>query len=477
MPLHLYNSLSREMELFEPLDPHKVTVYSCGPTVYNHVHIGNWSLSLVSDMFVRWLRESKYPVVYVQNITDVEDKIIRDSRAAGQDRASFTKFWADKYLRGMEALECTPQVDHFPRATDYVHGMVAMIQSLLDKKHAYLADDGSIYFRISSFPTYGELANLEKSELRAGASGRVSDDEYDKENVGDFALWKGYVEEDGDVYWKPTFTIDGAGRVVKGRPGWHIECSVMATALLGARLDVHLGGEDLLFPHHQNEIAQSEAALDARPFVRYWMHHKHLLVNGAKMSKSKGSFFTLQDLFDRYGKKIAPAFRLLILSGHYRKSLDFTFAGLEAAQKTLLNLRSARERFAKAAAGATPSAFADDATAAFTAAMDDDLNTAEALAVVHKLVSEANRRAQGETLEAGDAAAALGLLDKLDRVFGLALAASGRELTAPQRALVVARAQARADKDWAEADRLRDVLAAEGVLVKDSKDGQDISFA
>ncbi len=477
MPLHLYNSLSRHVEPFEPLDPHKVTVYSCGPTVYNHVHIGNWSLSIVSDMVVRWLRESGFPVVYVQNITDVEDKIIRDSQAAGQDRATFTKQWADKYLKGMEALHCTHQVDHFPRATDYVHGMVAMIQTLLDKEHAYLADDGSIYFRIASFPSYGELANLDKNELRSGASGRITADEYDKENVGDFALWKGYVEADGDVYWKPTFTIGGQGVEVKGRPGWHIECSVMATALLGSSLDVHLGGEDLLFPHHQNEIAQSEAALGKKPFVRYWMHHKHLLVNGAKMSKSKGNFFTLQDLFERYGKKIAASFRLLIVSGHYRKSLDFTFPTLEAAQKTLANLRDARERFVKIAGGAESSAFADESTAAFTSAMDDDLNSSEALATVHKLVSEANRRAQDDALEAADAAAVVALLDKADRVFGLMLAEGKRELSAEEQALVDARAQARTDKDWAAADRLRDELAALGIVVKDGADGQSISFS
>ena len=476
MPLQLYNSLSREVEPFEPLDPHKVTVYACGPTVYNHVHIGNWSLFTVSDMLVRWLREAGYPVVYVQNITDVEDKIIRDAQAAGQDRATFTRHWAEVYLKGMESLDCTAQVDHFPRATDYVHGMVAMIQTLLDKKHAYLADDGSIYFRISSFPTYGELANLDKSELRAGASGRISADEYEKESVGDFALWKGYVEDDGEVYWKPTFTIDGDAREVKGRPGWHIECSVMATALLGARLDIHLGGEDLLFPHHQNEIAQSEAALEARPFVRYWLHHKHLLVNGAKMSKSKGNFFTLQDLFDRYGRKIAPAFRLLILSGHYRKSLDFTFVGLEAAQRTLEGLRDARRRFTKLAGSEEPSGFGDEATAAFAAGMEDDLNTAEALAAVHGLVGDANRRAQEDALTPADAAATVALLDKLDRVFGLRLAESGRELTPDEQAMIDARAQARTSKDWAEADRLRDALAELGILVKDGKDGQDVTF-
>jgi cysteinyl-tRNA synthetase len=477
MPLSLYNSLTRRVEPFEPLDERRVTVYACGPTVYNHVHIGNWSLAVVSDVLVRWLRESGYTVVYVQNITDVEDKIIRDSHKAGMDRAAFTKRWTDVYMEGMDALECTAQVDHFPRATAHVQGMVAMIQKLLDGGHAYLAEDGSIYFRIASFDTYGELANLQRQDLVAGASGRVRSDEYEKEDVGDFALWKGWVPEDGDVSWEPTFTIDGTPRIVKGRPGWHIECSVMSTEILGPRIDIHLGGEDLLFPHHQNEIAQSEAALGERPFVRTWMHHKHLLVDGTKMSKSKGNFHTLKDLFDRYGPGIAAAFRYLIVSGHYRKSLDFTFAGLESADRTLRNLREARVRLARLAGDAAPSDAAQPFLARFREAMDDDLNSPEALAAVHAAVGEGNRRQQQEALAPADAAALLQVLDLADRVFGLQLAAGGRALTDAQRALVEARARARAAKDWAESDRLRDVLAAEGVLVKDTKDGQEITFA
>ena len=477
MPLSLYNSLTRRVEAFEPLNPRRVTVYACGPTVYNHVHIGNWSLSLVSDVLVRWLRESGYTVVYVQNITDVEDKIIRDSQAAGEDRAAFTQRWTQRYLEGMDLLGNTAQVDHFPRATDHVDGMVSMIQALLDGDYAYFADDGSIYFRVSSFPTYGELANLRREDLRAGASGRIQADEYDKEEAGDFALWKAWVPEDGDVAWEPRFTIDGAARIVKGRPGWHIECSVMSTELLGPRIDIHLGGEDLLFPHHQNEIAQSEAALGEAPFVRYWLHHKHLLVDGAKMSKSKGNFHTLRDLVERYGPDVAPAFRYLISSGHYRKSLDFTFTGLEAAQRTRKNLVEARRRFQALAGGVPASAFAASWQERFREALDDDLNTPEAYAAIHAAVGEANRRAQAGTLPPEGAASLVALLDRADRVFGLDLAAQERGLTAEQQDLVDARAKARAAKDFAESDRLRDALAALGVIVKDTKDGQEIRFA
>ena len=477
MPLSLYNSLSRRVEPFRPLDPERVTVYACGPTVYSHVHIGNWSLFTVADIFVRWLRESGYAVTYVQNITDVEDKIIRDSRAAGESRETFTGRWTDAYLDGMRTLGSLDQVDHFPRATAYVDGMVDMIQSLLDKGHAYLADDGSIYYRVSSFETYGKLANLKQDALRAGASGRISADEYEKEEVGDFALWKAYVEEDGEVFWEPTFTIDGEKRVVKGRPGWHIECSVMSTALLGPRIDVHLGGEDLLFPHHQNEIAQSEAALGEAPFVGYWLHHKHLLVDGSKMSKSKGNFHTLKDLIDRYDPSIAAAFRYLIASGHYRKSLDFSFQGLEAADTTLRNLRDARGRLEKAAASAPPSDFAAAYEQRFSEAMDDDLQSPEALGAIHEMVRETNRRAQGGTLRPEDAASALEVLAMADRVFGLFFAEGEKEVTEAQQAMIDARAKARSDKQWAEADRLRDALAAEGIVVKDSRDGQEISFS
>jgi cysteinyl-tRNA synthetase len=368
-------------------------------------------------------------------------------------------------------------VDHFPWATAHLDGMVAMVQTLLDKGHAYFAEDGSIYYRISTFPTYGELANLKREELRAGASGRVKSDEYEKEDVGDFALWKGWVPEDGDVFWEPTFTIDGEARVVKGRPGWHIECSVMSSEILGPRIDIHIGGEDLLFPHHQNEIAQSEAATGERPFVRTWMHRRYLLVDGGKMSKSKGNFHTLEDLRERYGPSVVGAFRYLIASGHYRKSLDFTFTGLEAADRTLRNLREARARLAKAAGDAAPSAFAAEHERHFRDAMDDDLNSPEALAAVHAAVGEANRRVQDGALAPADAAAVLGVLDLADRALGLFLRTEERGLTPEQQALLDARAEARAAKDWAEADRLRDALAAEGIVVKDSKDGQEVSFA
>ena len=453
-------------------------MYACGPTVYSHVHIGNWSFNLVCDVFVRWLRASGYGVRFAMNITDVEDKIIRDARAAGLDRATFTKRWIDAFFRDWDAFG-SRRADAYPHATDHIDGMVSMIQTLLDKGHAYpVEEDGStsIYYRIQSFPAYGELANLSQEALRAGGSGRVKADEYEKENVGDFALWKGWVPEDGDVAWEPTFSMDGERRVVKGRPGWHIECSVMSTELLGEQIDVHLGGEDLRFPHHQNEIAQSEAATGKRPFVRYWMHRRYLLVDGQKMSKSKGNFYTVEDLVAHAGPSAPRGFRYLVVTSHYRTPIDFTWSGLDAALKTLRNLDDAYARIARHAGDAAPSAFGQEAEDAFRAAMDDDLETSGATAAVHTLVGACHRGLEAGTLGPADAASALRVLDLADDVLGLGLGASKGELTPEQQALVDARAAARANKEWAESDRLRDVLLEQGVQVKDTKHGQEITL-
>ncbi len=476
MPIRFHNSLTRRLEEFVPANPPKVLAYACGPTVYDHVHIGNLSAYLFYDVVRRWLLRRGYQVRFVSNVTDVDDKTIRDSRRANVPLADFTRRYTEAYFADLAALGCL-DADANPRATEHVDGMRAMIQALLDKGHAYLADDGSIYFRVSSFPTYGELANLSRESLKAGASGRVRADEYEKEEVGDFALWKAWVEADGDVFWEPTFTVDGVARVVKGRPGWHIECSVMASALLAEQIDLHLGGEDLKFPHHQNEIAQSEAATGKRPFVRFWLHRRHLLVSGRKMAKREKNFWTLKDVLARGGPSGPKAFRYLVVSAHYGTPIDFTWESLDAAAATLRNLSDARARFSKVAGGATPSASgpAADALAAFGAAMDDDLDASKAMASVQSLVGEWNRREKAGTLSAADAAAGVRLLDEADAVLGLSLTAT-RSLTAEEQSLLSARAAARAARNWSESDRLRDALSKSGVLVKDGKDGPSVSF-
>jgi cysteinyl-tRNA synthetase len=476
MALRLHDSLTRGPVDFRPRDPSRVTVYACGPTVYDAPHVGNWSATVFFDVVVRWLRASGHPVRFVCNITDVEDKIIRGAHAAGVDRETFTRRWTEEYLRGRAALGCVPP-DAEPRATEHVEGMRRIVQALLDRGHAYLADDGSVYFRISSFPSYGRLGNLTPDSLRAGASGRVRADEYEKESVGDFALWKAWVPEDGDVFWEPRFRVDGVERAVKGRPGWHIECSAMVFALLGEQIDLHLGGEDLKFPHHQNEIAQSEAASGKSPFVGVWLHRRHLLVDGRKMSKSKKNFYTLDDLVAREGEGAPRAFRYLVATAHYGTPIDFTWQGLRDAATTLRNLSDARARLAKAAGGARPSAadFAREARAEFVAAMDDDLNAARATAAVHTMLHESNRREAAGSLAPGDAAAALEVLDFADGALGLGIAV--RRALAPEEATLVARRlEARRRRDFAEADRLRVALAERGIAVKDTKDGQDVSF-
>jgi cysteinyl-tRNA synthetase len=353
--------------------------------------------------------------------------------------------------------------------------MVRMIQRLLDRGHAYLADDGSVHFRIASFPHYGQLKQLSADSVRAGASGRVRADEYEKESVGDFALWKGWDPADGDVVWDATFTIDGATRAVRGRPGWHIECSVMGTEILGDQIDLHLGGEDLLFPHHENEIAQSEGATGVRPFVRYWMHRRHLLVDGAKMSKSKRNFFRLSDIEERAGLAGVRGFRYLVTTTHYRSPIDFTWKALDAAVRTLRNLEDAVRRLEAAAGSASPSAFAKDWETAFAAAMDDDLETSGAIAAVHEMIRECNRRADAGSLSAADAASALALVERADRALGLMLERGPVAVPEDVRRLLERRSAARAAGDFAQSDRIRQELSSLGYAVKDGPGGrQDV---
>jgi cysteinyl-tRNA synthetase len=477
MALHLHNSLTRRLEPFVPAHPPKVTVYACGPTVYNHVHIGNWSSSIFFDVLVRWLRASGYQVTFTKNITDVDDRIITAIARTGEDREAFTRRWEQVFFDGMRTLGCV-KADHHPRATEHVDGMVDIIQRLLEKGLAYRGEDGSLYFRIAAFPTYGELANLSAQQLQAGASGRVQSEDFEKADASDFALWKAFVPEDGQVFWEPTFTIGGQKVVVKGRPGWHIECSAMIRALMGDQIDLHLGGEDLVFPHHQNEIAQSEGATGKRPFVRVWLHRRFLLVDGAKMSKSKKNFYTLDDLVAKAGPLAPRGFRYLAATAHYRKPIDFTLTGLEAALKTLRNVDDGYARLTEQARGARgASAFAQPFEQAFRAAMDSDLETSGAMAAIHDLLAAANRGLVAGTLTAEDAASAVAVLKLADDVLGLGLGASrGREPTAEQKRLLDARAAARAAKQFAESDRLRDELKRLGVEVKDIKGEQQWSL-
>jgi cysteinyl-tRNA synthetase len=460
MALRFFNTLTRAVEEFSPREAGSVRLYTCGPTVYNFAHIGNFRAYIFEDLLQRHLEFRGLRVLRVMNLTDVDDKTIRGSRAAGVPLAEFTEPFKRAFFEDLDALRIK-RADHFPAATEprHIARMVEMISALLEKKHAYRAEDGSVYFRVRSFPRYGCLAHYNLDELRDGV--RVSNDEYDKENAGDFALWKAWSEQDGDVGWESPW-----GR---GRPGWHIECSAMATGLLGDEIDIHCGGEDNIFPHHEAEIAQSEC-VTGHTFVRLWMHCRHLQVEGSKMAKSAGNFFTLRDLFEKgwTGREV----RYALLSVKYREPLNFTFDGLAAARSALQRLDEWSARLAEAAGGAA-SAEPSNQLAAFGEALDDDLNISAALAALFETVRATNRLMDAGSLAP---AAARGLLEELARINTvLAFEPEAGAVPAAVDSLLKRRAEARAAKDWKLSDVLRDEILAAGWSVKDTKDGQKVS--
>ncbi|MDX2081129.1 MAG: cysteine--tRNA ligase [Terrimicrobiaceae bacterium] len=463
MSLRFFNTRSREIEEFTTIEPGRVRLYTCGPTVYNFAHIGNFRAYVFEDLLQRHLEYRGYVVNRVMNLTDVDDKTIRGCRTAGIPLAEFTAPFKKAFFEDLDALRIK-RANHFPEATsaDHISRMISMIGTLVEKRHAYRADDGSVYFRIRSFPDYGKLAHIVLDELQTGV--RIRSDEYEKENVGDFALWKAWDEADGDVWWESPW-----GR---GRPGWHIECSAMATGILGPQLDIHCGGEDNIFPHHEAEIAQSEC-VTGLPFARFWLHCKHLQVEGAKMAKSAGNFFTLRDLVEDRGWT-GREVRYALLSVKYREPLNFTFDGLAAARSALVRLDEWTRRLQDAAASAGESTRPDISEMdAFGAALDDDLNISAALAAVFEVVRESNRRMDAATL---DASQARGLLDWLAGVQSVLALEPGEDPIPPAvLALLELRATARSAKDWKASDALRDEMAALGWTVKDTKEGQKLS--
>ena len=464
MPVRLHNTYSREIEDFTPLDPSGKTVkmYTCGPTVYNHAHIGNFRAYVFEDLLQRHLEARGYAVERVMNLTDVDDKTIRGARAAGRRLADFTQVYKDAFFQDLGTLRIKPAA-HFPAATEprYIERMIAMIAQLEAQGVAYQAEDKSVYFRLAKFPDYGKLAHLNLDELRP--SGRVNSDEYEKENIGDFALWKAWDEADGDVRWDSPWG--------PGRPGWHIECSAMATAILGPELDIHCGGVDNIFPHHEAEIAQSECCT-GKKFVRHWLHCAHLMVEGQKMSKSLGNFHTLRDLLEKgfTGREI----RYALLTVNYRLPLNFTIAGLDAARAALGRIDEWTSRLREHAAAATPAAATPAAHAEkFFAALDEDLNISAALSHVFDLIRESNAALDRAELSPAHAAHLLAEWQRLDGV--LAFQRDSIAIPAEVLALVETRQQVRAAKDWAASDRLRDEIAALGWIIKDAKDGPKLS--
>jgi cysteinyl-tRNA synthetase len=463
MPLRFFNTYSRTLEDFHPLEAagREVKMYTCGPTVYSHAHIGNFRAYLFEDLLQRHLELRGFKVRRVMNITDVDDKTIQGSRNAGIPLAEFTAPFKQAFFEDLDTLRIK-RADFFPEATEssQIAAMIEMIKTLIARDLAYQAEDKSVYFRINKFPAYGQLAHFDLSELRS--TGRVKSDEYDKEHVGDFALWKAWDEEDGPVRWESPWG--------PGRPGWHIECSAMATQLLGEQLDVHCGGVDNIFPHHEAEIAQTEGCT-GKKFVRYWMHCAHLMVDGQKMSKSLGNFYTLRDVLAKgySGREV----RYALLRVHYRVPLNFTWEGMEESRQALGRIDDWVARL-RENAGEENVQRPTDAGSGFEDALDEDLNISGALGVLFETIRETNRALDLGKLEANQAKSWLQWWERIDRV----LALSGEEtvtLPAEIAALAEARMQARLAKDWRKSDELRDELAARGWEVRDTKGRQKLT--
>jgi cysteinyl-tRNA synthetase len=461
MGLSFFNTLSRSVQAFTPLDSagKRIGMYCCGPTVYDFAHIGNWRTFVFGDLVRRYLTFRGYDVKHVMNVTDVEDKIIRRVRETKTSLREFTGKYEAAFFDDMKALGCLePHIK--PRATEYIAEIIALIEKLITRGIAYKANDGSVYFSIEKYRgcgcQYGQLQKLNFDEMRVGE--RVSSDEYEKESVADFALWKAYMPEDGEVTWDSPWG--------KGRPGWHIECSAMSMKVLGESFDLHLGGEDLKFPHHEDEIAQSEGAT-GKPFVKYWLHGAHLLVEGKKMSKSLGNFFTLRDLLAKgfTGREV----RYLLLSAHYRSTFNFTLDGLTGARTDLARIDECVGKL-RAFGPAAANALQSELVTRFTAALDDDLNISAARAAIHNWVTETNKRLADNSLTPVEAATALAAWEQVNSVLGIEKSAEA-EAPAEIVALLEARQAVRKAKDFKRSDEIRDELKAKGWVVEDSPKG------
>jgi cysteinyl-tRNA synthetase len=466
--MRFFNTYSRQIEEFEARDPEgrKISIYTCGPTVYSRAHIGNFRAYLFEDLLQRHLELRGYKVHRVMNITDVDDKTIRGAREAKIPLSEFTAPFKQAFFEDIETLRLK-RAGEFPAATDqrYIDRMIEMISTLISRGLAYQAEDKSVYFRINKFPDYGRLAHFDLTQLQS--TGRVKHDEYDKEHIGDFALWKVWDEEDGEVAWESPW-----GR---GRPGWHIECSAMATALLGDQIDIHCGGVDNIFPHHEAEIAQSEGVTEKK-FVRYWLHCAHLLVDGQKMSKSLGNFYTLPNLLEKgyTGREI----RYALMRVHYRAPLNFTWEGMEEVRQALARidewLARLRECSTSVPLAETQGQQAGSLPHTFEEALDDDLNISAALGFLFESIREINRAMDQNGLDAATATAWLKWWGRINTILDLE---TEIEPTVPAEVAQLAkdRENARREKNWKLSDELRDRILAFGWDVRDTKDGQKLA--
>lgn len=462
MSIRFYNTISRQKETFQPLEAGKVKMYTCGPTVYDFAHIGNYRTFIFEDLLRRYLEFRGFEVNQVMNVTDVDDNTIRRSRERGIPLTELTNefkaaFHADLKTLNMQAAQ------NYPEATNYIPEMINLISDLETKGFTYTTPDGSVFFNIEKYKPYGALANLNPDEMLSG--GRVADDSYEKEGARDFALWKGYKADDGDVQWESPWG--------KGRPGWHIECSVMSMELLGPHFDIHCGGVDNIFPHHENELAQSVCATGSK-FVNYWLHSEYLLVDNKKMSKSLNNFYTLRDLLDQGYP--AEAIRWMLITTHYRQKLNFSVSRLEAAQKAVNRLKEFYSKLQGYDASGEVDAKEQirQADEQFNSAMDDDLNISGGLAAIFELVRWGNRSMVEGRLSPTGATALIHLFRQFDHVLGVLDMESGLTVEIDAEfieAKIAARNEARAKKDFASSDAIRDELVALGVELIDTPDG------
>ena len=464
LPLSLYNTESRRKEVLSPIRDNHIRMYTCGPTVYNFAHIGNFRTYVFEDLLRRTIKFFGMKITQVMNLTDVDDKTIKGAIAQDITLDQFTQPFKDAFFEDLITLNIEP-VEHYPAATDYIAEMIEMIEKLISKGFAYKSSDGSIYYAISKFPRYGCLSHLKLEDLQSGASERVAADEYEKDNVSDFVLWKAYdPTRDGKIYWESPYG--------PGRPGWHLECSAMAIKILGETIDIHVGGIDNMFPHHENEIAQSEAC-SGHQFVKLWMHSEHLIVDNKKMSKSLGNFFTLRDLLNKGYSGIQV--RYMLLQTHYKTQLNFTVTGLESVKVSLQRLQDFILRMSEINQGDSSGlveSVLDRAYEVFSTSLADDLNISAALAGVFDLLRVVNGLCDDGKVGKEEAEKVIAILKRFNEVLGvLSFEKAVEEIPADLEEALAKRIEARQQKNWALADTLRDLISGRGYIIEDTPQG------
>ena len=459
MKLRVFNSLSKKKEIFKPINSGEVGMYTCGPTVYDYAHLGNFRTFIFEDLLKRWLIHLGYSVKHIMNITDIDDKTIKKAQTHGVKLETITDYYTSEFMRDLKWLKIIP-ADSFPRATKHIKEIIKLIQVLIKKNHAYVENDGSVYFKINSFRDYGRLTGLNIKNQQNNH--RTHKDEYEKNLASDFALWKSWKKGDGDTMWNAPWG--------SGRPGWHIECSAMSTSALGDHFDIHCGGVDNLFPHHENEIAQSVCAT-GRPFVNFWMHSEHLLFDSEKMSKTSGNYYKIQEL---KMKKFTPeSLRYLLLSGHYRTKISFSIDKKHESDKVIEKVSNFYMKLLESSKNLKSTNLLPGVYSSFRDAMNDDLNTPQALGIFFKWMKLFSAQLENKSIKSSEIASALNFFNIFNSIFSFKVD-SAMNVPESVRELLIARNEARINKDWSLSDRIRNQIKNEGWTVVDTKDGQKL---